>query len=203
LDGNGPWGDANWQLGAKQFGALLRDAEYQVRTISPEQLADEKPNETVLIAAPSLERLPFAAFQAIAAHTARGGSLLASGGEPFRQPLYRSGGTWVTAQELLLRAPRTIVVTPAKTRLSRSSNQPEGVVSQRTVAGPEGKQDSLEVKIAKPIRVDLMQTEPFAASPFAGGAITTIVSVRGTPEESLLIEWRETPLFRAGEEVPP
>lgn len=193
LDGDGPWRDANWQLAAQEFRSLLRDAGYEVRVVAPPRLASElSPSAKILVAAPSLERLPASAFKAIAAHTARGGSLLATGGEPFREPMHATpAGEWITVRESLLRAPRKVIVEPASARLIRTTVPPQGVLSESKVSGPEGKLDSLELKIAKPVRVDPLQAEPFAESPFAGGRTTTIVTVRGTTEESLLVEWRE------------
>src|SRR5512132_710244 len=108
LDGNGPWRNPAWQSAATALESLLRDAGYRVTRVAPEALAGALKNDPqALVAAPSLERLPLSTFQAITAHASGGGSLLAGGGEPFREPMHRSPeGEWITLQELLLRAPR-------------------------------------------------------------------------------------------------
>jgi len=96
VDGKGPWRDPDWQLTASEFHRMLREAGYKVLPMSPERLAVENVSGSdALLAIPSLERLPLGAFKAIASHAAMGGSILASGGQPFRQALYRDGaGSW-------------------------------------------------------------------------------------------------------------
>jgi len=50
----------------------------------------------ILVAVPSLESLPFDCFMAIVTHVNTGGMLIASGGEPFLDPLYLTpGGHWL------------------------------------------------------------------------------------------------------------
>jgi hypothetical protein len=67
-----------------------------VKTVSPENLPSALDSPDILVAVPSLESLPFGSFTAIAAHVNAGGSLMASGGEPFRSPLYRApDGRWL------------------------------------------------------------------------------------------------------------
>ena len=95
-DGSGPWQDAQWSFTVSQFSALLTDAGYSVTTVSPVDLPSVIPSQGTLLAVPSLASLPFAAFTAIAAHVAAGGSLMASGGPPFSDPLYLTpGGQWL------------------------------------------------------------------------------------------------------------
>ena len=95
-DGSGPWRDAQWAFAASQFSGLLVDAGYSVKTVSPENLPSALDSPDILVAVPSLESLPFGSFTAIAAHVNAGGSLMASGGEPFRSPLYRApDGRWL------------------------------------------------------------------------------------------------------------
>jgi uncharacterized protein (TIGR03437 family) len=75
---------------------LLADAGYRVEIVSPENLGAALRSPDLLAAVPSLERLPLDAFKAIAAHTDAGGGLMASGGEPFRVPLYLApSGEWM------------------------------------------------------------------------------------------------------------
>jgi uncharacterized protein (TIGR03437 family) len=89
-DGAGPWRDAQWGFAVSQMSALLTDAGYSVTTVSPADLASAIDSPNVLVAVPSLESLPFECFQAIVAHVNAGGTLMATGGEPFRSPLYRT-----------------------------------------------------------------------------------------------------------------
>ena len=95
-DGSGPWSDAQWVFTASQFSGLLSDAGYSVKIVSPVDLPAALDSPNILVAVPSLESLPFECFAAIVAHINAGGSLMASGGEPFRNPLYRTpDGRWL------------------------------------------------------------------------------------------------------------
>jgi uncharacterized protein (TIGR03437 family) len=95
-DGSGPWSDAQWAFAVSQFGGLLKDAGYTVKIVSPVDMAAALDSPDILLAVPSLESLPFDCFTAIVAHVNRGGTLMASGGEPFRDPLYRTpDGRWL------------------------------------------------------------------------------------------------------------
>ena len=97
-DGSGPWRDGQWTFTVPQFSGLLADAGYSVRTVSPADLPSALGDPDIFLAVPSLESLPFDTFTAIAAHVAAGGALLASGGEPFRTPLYLTpDGRWLDA----------------------------------------------------------------------------------------------------------
>ena len=193
LDGAGPWRDAGWQRASSQFQQLLQEAGYVVRVVPPPDLPKAlESSPQALVAAPSLEILPLGAMRAIAAHVRRGGSLLATGGEPFRQPLYpQAGGAWKAAQELLLHAPRTVIVDPAKNQLTWASVPAADACTNSVAASPDGVRNSLEVRIAKPLRLDPLQSPPFPATPFAPGQTVTVLTVRGTPGEQLRIEWRE------------
>jgi hypothetical protein len=204
LDGRGPWRDAAWQSATATFERLLREAGYRIRQVTPEELAGAlKQDLHPLVAVPSLERLPLSTFRAVAAHVSGGGSLLAGGGEPFRQPMHESPeGKWITLQELLLRAPRQVIVNPVEATLTRSSQAPADAFSQQSVAGPDGKRDCLEVRIAKPVRLEPLRAEPFPSSPFGRERTTTVVTVRGTRQEDLLIEWREDDGLRWWARIP-
>jgi uncharacterized protein (TIGR03437 family) len=101
-DGSGPWRDAQWAFAVSQFSGLLTDAGYSVKTVSPVDLPSALGSPDILLAIPSLESLPFDTFTAIAAHAGAGGGLMASGGEPFRDPLYLTpAGQWLDANAYL------------------------------------------------------------------------------------------------------
>jgi hypothetical protein len=87
VDGEGPWRDSQWTLAATEFSRLLADAGYSVTTVSPADLPAALGSPDILVAVPSLESLPVDTFRAVVAHQAGGGNLMASGGEPFRNPL--------------------------------------------------------------------------------------------------------------------
>ena len=88
LDGSGPWSDAQWAFTVLQFSGLLSDAGYSVKVVSPVNLPGALDSPDILVAVPSLESLPFDCFTAIVTHVNSGGMLIASGGEPFLDPLY-------------------------------------------------------------------------------------------------------------------
>ena len=91
-----------WAFTVSQFRALLSDAGYSVKIVSPVDLPAALDSPNILVAVPSLESLPFESFTAIVAHTNAGGSLMASGGEPFRNPLYRTpDGRWLDFADYL------------------------------------------------------------------------------------------------------
>lgn len=101
-DGAGPWSDAQWAFTVAQFSGLLSDAGYSVTIVSPAALSSALTSPDILVAVPSLESLPFDAFTAIAAHVKAGGSLMASGGEPFRDALYLTpNGQWLDSAAYL------------------------------------------------------------------------------------------------------
>jgi len=101
-DGAGPWIDAQWPFTVAQFSGLLSDAGYSVTIVSPANLSSALNSPDILVAVPSLESLPFDAFTAIAAHVNAGGSLMASGGEPFRDALYLApNGQWLDSAAYL------------------------------------------------------------------------------------------------------
>src|SRR4051794_20547530 len=98
-DGNGPWRDDRWIFAVREFSGLLKDAGYSVTTVSPVDLPSALGKSESLLAVPSLESLPFDTFRAVVAHLTGGGSLMASGGEPFRDPLYLTAdGKWLNAE---------------------------------------------------------------------------------------------------------
>ena len=97
-DGSGPWRDGQWAFTVSQFTGLLTDAGYSVQTVSPADLPSALGDPNIFLAVPSLESLPFATFTAIATHVAAGGALMASGGQPFFDPLYLApGAQWLGA----------------------------------------------------------------------------------------------------------
>ena len=116
-DGSGPWSDAQWAFTATQFSALLGDAGYSVKIVSPVDLAAALDSPNILVAVPSLESLPFECFAAIATHVSSGGSLMASGGRAVpqpavshaRRPLARlrrlPSGSWIASAAGTLRRP--------------------------------------------------------------------------------------------------
>jgi hypothetical protein len=96
VDGAGPWRNGQWTFTVSQFSGLLSDAGYSVTTVAPGDLAAKADGPNVLLAIPSLESLPFDTYNAVIAHVSGGGSLMASGGQPFRDALYLTpGGTWL------------------------------------------------------------------------------------------------------------
>jgi uncharacterized protein (TIGR03437 family) len=98
VDGNGPWSDSQWAFTASQFSGILSDAGYSVEVVSPVDLPTALGSPDILLAVPSLESLPFETFTAIIAHVSAGGGLMASGGEPFRNTLYRTpDGRWLNS----------------------------------------------------------------------------------------------------------
>jgi Beta-galactosidase len=190
IDGEGPWRDQNWKIAAHEFQRLLRDAGYQVHVVAPTELSLLASDD--LVAVPSLERLPLGAFKSIDKFVSLGGDLLATGGEPFREPLYRSGGRWVSVSELLAAVKTAkIVFQPASAMLQRSSYEKAEPISESTVTGPDGNPTALRVTIPNLVAWDTLSVNSLPESPFVGGANLTIVWVRGAPGQRLTIEWRE------------
>ena len=101
-DGSGPWSDTQWTFSASQFSGILSEAGYSVKVVSPADLPTALDSPNILLAVPSLESLPFETVTAIVAHLNAGGSLMASGGEPFRNPLYRTpDGQWLNSADYI------------------------------------------------------------------------------------------------------
>jgi len=102
VDGSGPWSDAQWAFTVSQFSGLLSDAGYSVKVVSPIDLPGSLDSPNILLAVPSLVSLPFDCFNAIVTHVNNGGMLIASGGEPFLDPLYLTpDGQWLDAAAYL------------------------------------------------------------------------------------------------------
>ena len=102
VDGGGPWSDDRWTFAVSQFSGLLSDAGYSVKVVSPGDVPAALDNPDILVAVPSLESLPFECLAAVVKHINGGGSLMASGGEPFRNPLYLTpDGRWLDATAYL------------------------------------------------------------------------------------------------------
>jgi len=103
VDGPGPWRDDRWALAVTEFSGLLSDSGYLVTTVSPVDLPSvlgpiSTNSPGALLAVPSLESLPATALNAIVMHLNFGANLMASGGEPFRDPLYLTpDGNWLDA----------------------------------------------------------------------------------------------------------
>ncbi len=105
VDGPGPWRNGQWVFTTAEFTSILTDAGYAVTTVSPVDIPSALTSPDILLAVPSLESLPFDTFTAIAAglncgfaSSSLSVSLMASGGEPFRDPLYLTpDGKWLDA----------------------------------------------------------------------------------------------------------
>lgn len=98
IDGSGPWQDDRWIFTVSQFSSILSDAGYTVNTVVPTDIPSAIASPNVLLAVPSLQSLPFDTLTAIIGFLQAGGSLLASGGEPFADPLYPApNGNWLDA----------------------------------------------------------------------------------------------------------
>jgi hypothetical protein len=128
VDGAGPWSDARWAFTVSQFTGLLNDAGYSTKIVSPVDLPASLGSPDILVAAPSLESLPFECFTAIVTHVNTGGGLMASGGEPFRDPLYRSpDGLWLDwsayVQAVGSPPPQGAFITPYIPTISPSKEQ--------------------------------------------------------------------------------
>ena len=96
VDGAGPWRAGQWTFTVSQFSSLLSDAGYSVTTVAPGDLAAHADSPNFLLAIPSLESLPYDTYNAVIAHVSGGGSLMASGGQPFSDALYLTpGGMWL------------------------------------------------------------------------------------------------------------
>jgi hypothetical protein len=108
VDGAGPWRTSTWSFAVTELAKVLTDAGYSLNMVSPVDLPSALSSTGGLVVVPSLETLPLDSFKAITSLLARGGSLMASGGEPFRAPLYLSDGQWLdtaTYQRMLGSAP--------------------------------------------------------------------------------------------------
>jgi uncharacterized protein (TIGR03437 family) len=88
VDGSGPWQSDQWNFTVAQFNSLLTDAGYTVSTVSPVDVPPAIASGNPLLAVPSLQSLPFDTLTAIGNFVTSGGSIMASGGEPFQDPLY-------------------------------------------------------------------------------------------------------------------
>ena len=193
VDGAGPWQDANWNRGVNEFSSLLADAGYQVKTVSPANLASAGPTPDMLLAVPSLESLPLTAFKTIAAFVAAGGSLMASGGQPFRDPLYpAANGQWLDGAAILQTlAPVNTALDPATATLTPVASV-AATVTKTTVTGPDGQSKALDFQLSLPQNNYYLYTGSLSKPAFPAGQTATIVSIRGTPGHSMLFEWIET-----------
>jgi hypothetical protein len=194
VDGTGPWQGTNWGLGVTQFTSLLTDAGYQVQTVSPPNLASTQLVPGTVLAVPSLESLPLTSFQAVAAFIAAGGTLMASGGEPFRDPLYlTSNGQWLDQVAFLQNLTASnISLNPATATLTPYLGVAE-TVTETKVAGPDGATPCLDVQLQVPTQVQyVLYTAPVTTPAFGAGQTATVLSTRGTPGQSMVINWNET-----------
>lgn len=197
LSGDGPWVDERWRAAAASLRSLAGEAGYRVTEVPAEDLAARLAGGGLgLVLTPSLELLPAAAMQAVADFVAQGGDLLATGGEPFKAPLYRGeDGRWVSRDELLasVEPESTAFVPGAGERLKRSTNQPDPAPTLSPgVRGPAGQLDALRVQIPKLSGWDTLRAPDFTKSPFGPDQSLTIVRVKGTPGQAITIEWIET-----------
>ncbi|MEI9970732.1 MAG: choice-of-anchor D domain-containing protein [Ignavibacteriota bacterium] len=144
VDGSGPWRDAQWAFTVTQFSGVLIDAGYSAQTVSPVDLPSALTSHDILLAVPSLESLPLATFTAIAAHVAGGGAMMASGGVPFRDPLYLTpGGQWLDSAAYLQTVgsppPRNSFTAPPIPTVSPSKEQYTAANGLRVpIARPRG-----------------------------------------------------------------
>jgi hypothetical protein len=153
VDGPGPWQDDRWNLTATQFTSLLKDAGYTMTTIAPTDLPAALSGAfspgSALVAAPSLASLPFDTLSAIAQFGIFGGGIMASGGEPFSNPLYlASNGAWLDAADYRAAggSPGTLpqsasylpTLSPWYTQYVSSSGARVPIVGSRGIAGYAG-----------------------------------------------------------------
>ncbi|HLN00860.1 MAG TPA: hypothetical protein VK335_16345 [Bryobacteraceae bacterium] len=193
VDAAGPWRDARWGLGVTQFSSLLTDAGYQVQSVSPVNLPSVHLTAQTLLAVPSLESLPIDSFKAIASFLTSGGTLMASGGEPFRDPLYlTANGQWLDQNGWLQNlAPQNIILNPGTAVLSEHFNIPEPV-TQTPVTGPDGQSQALDFQLQFPNTNQwFLLSAPIPKPIFGAGQNATIVWTRGTPGQFMLLEWVE------------
>ena len=188
VDGDGPWRDDRWNLAVSEFKSLLADAGYRVAAVGPSDLPSALATPAGIVAVPSLESLPLDTFKAIAAYIARGGGLMASGGEPFRAPLYLTAdGQWTRQKSALqIVQPEKTVLDPSQATLATYADA-QSVGIQSTVLGPDGQSNALDVQ------VQLTQTYLLAASlaqpVFDPGQTATVFWTRGTPGQNMVVDW--------------
>ena len=190
LDGAGPWRDSSWRDSAAAMRGMLQDAAYRIRVCSPADISQASmfPRD-VLVVAPSLERLPVDAARAIVAHVAEGGSLIATGRQPFQEVLHPApAGQWFTTAEMLLRRHRRTIADPAE--LKQHSTPSAEIVKTSITSTGAGEGHTLQLNLLQPVRLEPLE-KVFMESPFRAGEMTTIVTVRGTPGEHLTVEWRD------------
>ncbi|MCC7493812.1 MAG: hypothetical protein IT204_15765 [Fimbriimonadaceae bacterium] len=196
-DGAGPWQTTGWKAAAASFTKLLTAAGYQLRSVTPEELAVSLNREQDgLLAVPSLATLPRETALAVSAWCTRGGDLLASGDEPFKTVLFRdSRGRWVSRQDALRTVTASrVVFDPVRTRgLTRAASpwEPAPVISPGAT-GADGQPSALRVAIPQVGGWDVLTTPPFESSPFGTDCTLTVVTAKGTSGQSITVEWKET-----------
>lgn len=189
VDGDGPWRDARWIYTAGQFTSLLQEAGYTVTTISPAEITYATVSGDALLAVPSLETLPFEAMAALARIGDLGGSLMASGGEPFRNPLYLApNGAWVDAAAYEAAtgspAPRlgtffaVPTLSPADQQYTTSSGERVPIVNRRGLFGRFGSRTRVIGDVLAPAATIYSDLYP---------------SFLGRPAMRFLIVWLPTP----------
>lgn len=194
VDSAGPWRDARWTLSVTEFSGLLADAGYQVQTVSPVDLPSAHLTAQTLLAVPDLESLPVDSFKAIASFLGSGGTLMASGGQPFGDPLYlTANGQWLDQNGWLQNlAPQNTILNPVTAVLSEYFNVPEPV-TRTTVPGPDGQSQALDFQLQFPNTNQwFLLSAPLTTPMFGAGQNATIVWTRGTPGQFMLFEWYET-----------
>jgi hypothetical protein len=191
LDGPGPWRDARWDLTVNQVGSLLKDAGYDISIVSPVDLSSPPPSDT-LLAVPSLQTLPLSCYKFVIAFLNAGGNLLASGGEPFRAPLYPSANGGWSDQQTLVQASvaAKTVLDPATATLSSvfGVQQP---VTRTLVTGPDGQAKAVDYQLQLLTSNYFLLTAPLSKPIFNPGQSATIVWTRGTPGQGMMFEWDE------------
>ena len=146
VDGNGPWQNDQWNFTVAQFNSLLTDAGYTVTTVSPADVPSAIAAGNMLLAVPSLQSLPFETLTAIGNFATSGGSIMASGGEPFQDPLYLApNGSYLDAAAYQaavgsappqgpFTAPGIPTLSPWYTQYTTNSGSRVPIVEQRGIA---------------------------------------------------------------------
>jgi hypothetical protein len=178
-----------------RLAKLAADAGYAVRRADAGTLDTAlDPQGDRLLLAPSLERLPRPAFDAVTAWVAHGGALLATGGEPFAATLHRTAdGQWKTAEEVLatVQGVATALDPSHDLPLRHASSEAKPDVTltfgQR---GPTGAADALTLALPR-FAGWFTLAKFFDASPFGADRALTVVWVKGTPGQATTVEWKE------------
>jgi len=118
---------------------------------------------------------------------------MASGGQPFRDPLYpAANGQWLDgAATLQALVPANTALDPVTATLTATASV-QATVTKTTVTGPDGQTKALDFQLSLPQNQYYLFTGALSKPAFPAGQTATIVSTRGTPGQSMLFEWIET-----------